>query len=157
GKGVLKIAIVGTVATLLLASHIEKIHQMQTLAVPYLMIWIQDLPVRLPRGVLAIMTAVAAVDFLYLRSEFLKASRMTGQGLPDELKQAEGGPMDTGRLRQIRMERARRRMMANVPKADVVITNPTPFAVALSYKPDEMAAPRVVAKGADLVAARIRE
>jgi flagellar biosynthetic protein FlhB len=65
--------------------------------------------------------------------------------------------MVKGRLRQIRMERARRRMMANVPKADVVITNPTHFAVALAYKPAEMAAPRLVAKGADLIAQRIRE
>ncbi|HEX7005772.1 MAG TPA: flagellar biosynthesis protein FlhB, partial [Alphaproteobacteria bacterium] len=157
GKGVLKIAIVGTVATLLLVPHIEKIHQMQTLAVPDLMIVIQDLAVRLLLGVLAIMTVVAAVDFLYQRFEFLKSMRMTRQEIRDELKQTEGDPMVKGRLRQIRMERARRRMMANVPKADVVITNPTHFAVALSYKPDEMAAPRVVAKGADLVAARIRE
>ena len=90
------------------------------------------------------------------RFEFLKSMRMSRQEIKDELKQTEGDPMIKGRLRQIRMERARKRMMANVPKADVIITNPTHFAVALSYKPAEMSAPRVIAKGADLVAARIR-
>ena len=83
--------------------------------------------------------------------------RMSRQEIRDELKQSEGDPMVKGRLRQIRMERARRRMMSNVPKADVIITNPTHFAVALAYKPEEMAAPRLVAKGADQIAQRIRE
>ena len=147
----------GTVVTLLLMPHMEQIYQMQTLSMTDLMIVIQDLSVRLLLGVLAIMTVIAAVDFLYQRFEFLKSMRMTRQEIRDELKQTEGDPMVKGRLRQIRMERARRRMMANVPKADVVITNPTHFAVALSYKPAEMAAPRLVAKGADLIAARIRE
>jgi flagellar biosynthetic protein FlhB len=157
GKGILKIAVVGAVATMLLIPHMEKIHQMQTLAITDLMIVIQDLSVRMLLGVLAIMTVIAAIDFLYQRFEFQKSMRMTRQEIRDELKQTEGDPMVKGRLRQIRMERARRRMMANVPKADVVITNPTHFAVALSYKPAEMAAPRLVAKGADLIAQRIRE
>ena len=157
GKGILKISVVGAVATMLLLPSMEKIYQMPTLAMPDLMIVIQDLSVRLLLGVLAIMTVVAAVDFLYQRFEFLKSMRMSRQEIRDELRQSEGDPMVKGKLRQIRMERARRRMMANVPKADVVITNPTHFAVALAYKPSEMAAPRVIAKGADLIAARIRE
>lgn len=157
GKGILKIAVVGAAATMLLMPSMEKIYQMQTLAMPDLMIVIQDMAVRLLLGVLAIMSVVAAVDFLYQRFEFLKSMRMSRQEIRDELKQTEGDPMVKSRLRQIRMERARRRMMANVPKADVVITNPTHFAVALAYKPQEMAAPRVVAKGADAIAQRIRE
>jgi flagellar biosynthetic protein FlhB len=82
---------------------------------------------------------------------------MSREDLREEYKQQEGDPMVKGRLKQIRLERARRRMMAEVPKADVVITNPTHFAVALRYDQNEMAAPRVVAKGVDLVAHRIRE
>jgi flagellar biosynthetic protein FlhB len=156
GKGLLKIAVVGAAATMLLLPSMEKIYQMPSLSMADLMIVIQDLTIRLLLGVLAIMTVVAAVDFLYQRFEFLKSMRMSRQEIRDELKQTEGDPMVKGRLRQIRMERARKRMMANVPKADVVITNPTHFAVALSYNPEEMAAPRVVAKGADLIAARIR-
>ena len=157
GKGLLKIAVVGTVATMLLMPSMEKIYQIQTLAIPDLMIVIQDLAMRLLLGVLSIMTIVAGADYLYQRFEFMKSMRMSRQEIRDELKQTEGDPMVKGRLRQIRMERARRRMMSNVPKADVVITNPTHFAVALSYKPQEMAAPRLIAKGADLIAQRIRD
>ncbi|HNX99005.1 MAG TPA: EscU/YscU/HrcU family type III secretion system export apparatus switch protein, partial [Candidatus Aminicenantes bacterium] len=75
----------------------------------------------------------------------------------EEYKQTEGDPKIKGRIRQIQMQWAMRRMMTEVPKADVVITNPTHFAVALRYKHKEMAAPRVVAKGADLIALRIRQ
>ena len=157
GKGLLKIAVVGTVATMLLMPSMEKIYQIQTLAIPDLMIVIQDLAMRLLLGVLSIMTIVAGADYLYQRFEFIKSMRMSRQEIRDELKQTEGDPMVKGRLRQIRMERARRRMMSNVPKADVVITNPTHFAVALSYKAEEMAAPRLIAKGADLIAQRIRD
>ena len=85
-------------------------------------------------------------------------NRMSAKELKDEMKDTEGDPHIKSRQRQIRMERARKRMMANVPKADVVITNPTHYAVALRYKPQEGdAAPTVVAKGVDAVAARIRD
>ena len=82
---------------------------------------------------------------------------MTKQEVKDENKQTEGDPMVKGRLRQIRMERARQRMMASVPEADVVITNPTHYAVALKYDPGSMDAPRCLAKGMDDLALRIRE
>src|SRR3546814_2962480 len=81
---------------------------------------------------------------------------MTKQQGKDEQKQSEGDPLIKSRLRQIRVERARRRMMAAVPEADVVITNPTHYAVALKYDQSTMEAPRVVAKGVDNVALRIR-
>ena len=81
---------------------------------------------------------------------------MTKQEVKDEHKQQEGDPLIKGRLRSLRMQRARQRMMAAVPKADVVVTNPTHFAVALKYDMESMAAPVLVAKGADLVAQRIR-
>ena len=82
---------------------------------------------------------------------------MTKQEVKDEFKQSEGDPTARQRLRQIRQDRARARMMQAVPEADVVVTNPTHFAVALKYKPDEMTAPMLVAKGADLIAQKIRE
>src|SRR5688572_10386105 len=80
---------------------------------------------------------------------------MTVQETRDEYKQEEGDPTIKGRIRQVRMERSRKRMMANVPQATVVITNPTHYAVALKYDRD-MAAPQCVAKGMDAVALRIR-
>jgi flagellar biosynthetic protein FlhB len=82
---------------------------------------------------------------------------MTKQELKDEYKQTEGDPMIKSRIRSIQREMARRRMMEEVPKADVVITNPEHLAVALRYEGQKMAAPRVVAKGADRIALKIKE
>jgi len=82
---------------------------------------------------------------------------MTKEEVKQEHKQKEGDPLLKARIRSLQRERARRRMMAEVPKADVIVTNPTHFAVALRYDAEKMAAPRVVAKGADLVAQRIKE
>jgi flagellar biosynthetic protein FlhB len=88
---------------------------------------------------------------------FMRSMRMSKQEVKEENKQAEGDPVIRARLRAIRMNRARKRMMAAVPKASVVITNPTHYAVALQYEMGERGAPKVVAKGADLVAQKIRE
>ena len=107
--------------------------------------------------VLAVMTLIAGLDFLFQRLQHSKQLRMSKQELKDEFKQSEGDPMVRGRLRQIRMERARRRMMAAVPEADVVIANPTHFAVALAYEVGTVGAPRVTAKGMDHLALKIRE
>lgn len=101
--------------------------------------------------------AVAAVDWLVVRQRHLHRLRMSRQDLKEEMKESEGDPQVKGRLRQLRQQRARSRMMAAVPKAAVVVTNPTHFAVALAYEQGSSAAPRIVAKGADAVAARIRE
>jgi flagellar biosynthetic protein FlhB len=87
----------------------------------------------------------------------MQKMRMTKQEVKDEHKQTEGDPMIKSRLRALRHQRARQRMMAAVPKASVVVTNPTHYAVALKYDMDAMGAPILVAKGADLVALRIRE
>jgi flagellar biosynthetic protein FlhB len=99
---------------------------------------------------------IAVLDYLVVRFRHLHKLRMTRQELREEVKESEGDPMIKGRIRSLRMVRARRRMMAAVPKAAVVITNPTHFAVALAYDENSQAAPKVVAKGAEAVAARIR-
>ncbi|MBF0284590.1 MAG: flagellar biosynthesis protein FlhB [Magnetococcales bacterium] len=101
--------------------------------------------------------AMAVLDFAYQKHEYIKNLRMTKQEVKDELKSTEGDPQIKGRIRQIQREMAQRRMMKEVPQADVVITNPTHYAIALKYTPGEMHAPKVVAKGRDLVAQRIRE
>ena len=82
---------------------------------------------------------------------------MSRQEIKDEYKQSEGDPQIKGKLRQLRMERARQRMMQAVPTADVIITNPTHYSIALKYNPDESPAPIVIAKGVDDIALRIRE
>ncbi len=108
-------------------------------------------------GVLTIVTALALVDYVYQRISFMNSMKMSKQDVKEENKQSEGDPIVKGRLRQIRMERARRRMMTAVPQASVIITNPTHFAVALQYQMGGTGAPKVVAKGADLIAFKIRE
>jgi flagellar biosynthetic protein FlhB len=100
---------------------------------------------------------IAAVDVPYQLWQYAKQLKMTRQEVRQEMKESEGSPEMKGRIRQMQQEMARRRMMQEVPKADVIITNPTHFAVALRYDDKRMRAPTVVAKGADEIAARIRE
>jgi flagellar biosynthetic protein FlhB len=115
------------------------------------------LVMRLLTGMLVVLLVIAIADVVYQRMEHYKKMRMTKQEVKDEYRQSEGDPHVRARLRQLRAEKARQRMMQAVPQADVVITNPTHYAIALKYKPEEMDAPVCVAKGTDEVALRIRE
>lgn len=107
--------------------------------------------------VLLVSFLIAVADFFMARRLWRQDLRMTRHEVKEEFKQSEGDPMLKQRARSIARSRASRRMMSSVPKATVVVTNPTHYAVALRYVPSENAAPVVVAKGADLVALRIRE
>lgn len=107
-------------------------------------------------GLLVQGTAVGA-DFMWVRFRYARDLRMSKQDIRDEMKDADGNPHAKARMRRIRILRARKRMMAKVPTATVVVTNPTHYAVALAYDRTKNAAPRIVAKGTDSVAARIRE
>ncbi|HEU4550314.1 MAG TPA: flagellar biosynthesis protein FlhB [Rhizomicrobium sp.] len=105
---------------------------------------------------LAALAVIAGLDYFWQRMQFLKRNRMSKQELKEEYRQNEGDPTIKAKIRQIRQERARKRMMARVPEATVVIMNPTHFAVALQYESGKMAAPVCVAKGVDALALRIR-
>ncbi|MCU7852650.1 MAG: flagellar type III secretion system protein FlhB [Candidatus Thiodiazotropha sp. (ex Monitilora ramsayi)] len=100
---------------------------------------------------------IAAIDVPFQLWEHKRQLKMTRQELRDEMKETEGKPEVKGRIRQLQREMAQRRMMEEVPKADVIVTNPTHFAVALKYDPEHMHAPKLLAKGADLVAMNIRQ
>jgi flagellar biosynthetic protein FlhB len=156
-KGLLKLAVVGTVLTLVVMPEISHITDLPTYSIPDLLRYTTGLSGKVLIAALAVVAVIAGLDMFYQRFAHMQSMRMTKQEIRDEMKQTDGDPMIKSRLRQIRMERARRRMMAEVPKATVVVTNPTHFAVALRYVQGESEAPIVVAKGADLVAARIRE
>ncbi len=104
-----------------------------------------------------VMILLAILDFMFQKWEFEKNLKMTKQEVKEEHKQTEGDPHVKSRIRAIQREMAQKRMMAEVPEADVVITNPTHLAVALSYEAGRMEAPRVVAKGSGHVAQRIKE
>lgn len=104
-----------------------------------------------------IIAVLAGFDYAFQRWQFLEKMKMTKQEVKEEAKMSEGDPQIKGRIRAIQMEMARKRMMAEVPTADVVITNPTRLAIALRYEPLSMSAPTVVAKGAGMIAHRIKE
>ena len=102
------------------------------------------------------MLVLALLDWAYQKYDFEKNLKMSKQEIKDEHKQTEGDPQVKSRIRAIQRDQARKRMMGAVPDADVVVTNPTHLAVALLYKMDEMDAPKVVAKGANRIAERIK-
>lgn len=114
---------------------------------------VTDLGIRIA----AVYMVIALADYIYQKFKFSQDMRMTKQEIKDEFKQAEGDPQVKGKIRQKMRESSQRRMMQDLPRADVVITNPTHYAVAIQYDPDVADAPVVLAKGADHLAARIRE
>lgn len=156
-KGLLKIAVVGGIAYVVITPSVGELHKLIGMEIVQLLGVIVDLLKRLLFTVFAAMVVIALADVLYQRYEHVKGLRMSRQEIKDEMRESEGDPMIKGRLRQLRMERARKRMMAEVPKADVVVTNPTHYAVALRYDQAEMTAPKVIAKGVDSLAQKIRE
>lgn len=156
-KGIVKISLVAAVAAISLWSSIEAIRLLPGYDLMEMLHFTDGMVSKMLIGMLCMVFFIAILDYLYQRYEYYKSLRMTKQELKDEYKQQEGDPAVKQRLRSIRMERARKRMMAAVPSADVVITNPTHFAVALKYDADTMSAPVLIAKGHDEVAARIRK
>jgi len=156
-KGVFKIGIVSVVSVVILYPYFDQFEHMIGLPMQSLLFELQTLIIRLMIGVLIVMVLVAVADLVFQRTEHTKKLRMTKQEVKDEYKQTEGDPHVKAKLRQLRAERARQRMMQAVPSADVVITNPTHYSIALKYDPQTMEAPLCVAKGIDEVALRIRE
>ncbi len=156
-KGVLKMGVVGAVATVIMLPYMDKFEHMIGLPMHIIMADLRFLVIKMMIGVLIVTLVIAVIDLVYQRYEYNKKMRMSLQEVKDEYKQSEGDPHIKAKLRQLRMEKARHRMMQAVPSADVVITNPTHYSIALKYNPDEMPAPIVVAKGFDDVALRIRE
>jgi flagellar biosynthetic protein FlhB len=156
-KGTIKIFLIGWLLVVLLMPKKSIIIQLPELDVLALLKLLQSVLLSMLTSVLVALLVVAAGDYGYQRWSFMKKMRMTKQEVRDEHKQMEGDPMIKARMRSMRRERARQRMMAAVPKSTVVVTNPTHYAVALKYEMDTMDAPILVAKGVELVALRIRE
>ncbi|RVU34635.1 flagellar biosynthesis protein FlhB [Hwanghaeella grinnelliae] len=156
-KNFLKLAVVAAVGIVLVIPEFNRLDLLPSLTSEDHLQEILILILRILAGVLSILFAIMVFDIFFQRMQHRKQLRMTKQEIKEEFKNQEGDPQIKSRLRQIRMERARTRMMQAVPDADVVVTNPTHFACALSYNPDEMEAPVLVAKGQDLVAKRIRD
>lgn len=157
-KGILKITAVGYAGWLIVKPRILDILNTSSFDIESILALVYKLLLLILLTMVMIVFVIAFADYFYQKFSYLKRQRMTKQEVKDEYKQMEGDPQVKMRLRSIRMERLRKRMMANVPKASVVVTNPTHFAVALRYEPEEgMEAPVVVAKGQDFIALKIRE
>lgn len=156
GKTLAKLAALFVVLILMLRPHMPALTQLVGASPLRTAIIAGTLAVALLKASTLFTAVIAAYDVWSQRRSFAKRQRMSRQEVLDEFKQSDGDPKVKARIRAIGMQRARRRMMAAVPTASVILTNPTHFAVALRYQHGEMAAPLVVAKGTDEVALRIR-
>lgn len=155
-KGLVKVTIVAVAAFVVLWPERLVIGRTLNMGLGASLSHIATLAVHVLGAVLAAYAVVAGFDFIYQRMRWYRRQRMTLRELRDEMKESEGNPEIKAKIRAIRMARAKKRMMANVPQATVVVTNPTHFAVALKYE-QGMHAPICVAKGLDRVALKIRE
>jgi flagellar biosynthetic protein FlhB len=155
-KGLAKLALFGTVIGALLWPQRQRLGALVDVDPALILPLTRSLCLQLLGTVVAILAVVAAADYLFQYRQWYNRHKMTKQEMKEEFRQTDGDPAIKGKIRQLRQQRARRRMMAAVPKASVVITNPTHYAVALQYERG-MNAPVCVAKGADLIARKIRE
>jgi flagellar biosynthesis protein FlhB len=156
-KSLAKLTVVGSVVVVALRPSFGGVERFISMPVSEMAGEFRAMVLKLIGGVLAVMTLVAAADVFFVRRSWWQGLKMSKNEVKDEHKQSEGSPEIKQRQRQLRFDKARRRIMQAVPTADVVITNPTHYAVALRYDPDKMRAPILVAKGADHLAAKIRE
>jgi flagellar biosynthesis protein FlhB len=155
-KGLVKLALIGTVMTALLWPERHRLDTLVTIDPAAILPLTKTLALSVMGTVVAILAIIAAADYLFQYRQWFERQKMSLQEIKDEFKQTEGDPTAKGRIRQLRIARMRKRMMAEVPKASVIITNPTHYAVALQYDRG-MNAPLCLAKGVDAVALKIRE
>jgi flagellar biosynthesis protein FlhB len=156
GKGLFKLVALGAVMTAILWPERLRLEAMVRFDPAALLGVTSSLTMHLLGAVVAMLAVVAILDYLFQYRTWYERQKMSVQEVKEEFKQSEGDPHIKGRIRQIRMARMKKRMMAAVPKASVVITNPTHYSVALQYERG-MSAPICVAKGVDNIAFKIRE
>ena len=156
GKGLFKLIALGAVMTVILWPERMRLEAMEHFDPSMLLPLVTSLTMHLMGAVVAMLAIVAILDYLFQYRTWYERQKMSVQEQKEEFKQSEGDPHIKGRIRQIRMARMKKRMMAAVPKASVIITNPTHYSVALQYERG-MAAPLCVAKGVDHIAFKIRE
>jgi flagellar biosynthesis protein FlhB len=156
-RSILKVVLVSAVAWWVLAPRAHELPGLVGMDPSVLLGYAAGIARDLMFAVIALLAIGAVIDFIWQRQRFMERMKMTKEEVKEDYRQSEGDPHIKARQRQIRTERARRRMIQQVPKATVVVMNPTHFAVALRYEQGETPAPQCVAKGMDAVALRIRE
>lgn len=155
-KNLAKLFVVGWVAYQTVSGEWTRLPGLGDMEIKDALVYIVDVCFRIFWRCVLAMFVLALMDWAYQKYDFEKNLRMSKQEVKDEFKQSEGDPMVKGRIRSIQREQAKKRMMASVPDADVVVTNPTHFAVALAYNASEMDAPQVIAKGMNLLAEKLK-
>lgn len=156
-KSLLKITIVSAVVVVVLWGEKEQILALSRYSIAEIVRFIGSLTLKLGLYVAIFLVILAFFDYLYQRYDHNKNLRMSKQDIKDEFKTTEGDPLIKSKIRERQKQMAMRRMMQEVPTADVVITNPTHFSIALKYEAGKMSAPIIVAKGQDYIALKIRE
>lgn len=151
-----KLIAVSVICWMVLKPHARQFENMAAMSPLTILPLARDLTIALMSAVLVFLVLGAGADFIWQRIRFAKRQRMSKEEIKEEYKNSEGDPHVKAKLKQIRMQRSRQRMMQNVPKATVIVTNPTHYSVALRYEAGD-AAPVCVAKGVDALAMRIRE
>ena len=156
-KMTLKVAISFGVGFNLFLGWLNEIPKIELFDLMTQIMWLMDKAVILAFTMIGLFLIFAAIDFSFQKYSYTKSLKMSKQEIKDEMKNSEGNPEIKAKIRQIQMKMASQRMMGEVPKADVVVTNPTHYAVAIRYNREEDRAPKVVAKGTDHLAQRIKE
>jgi len=155
-KGLMKLALVGAIMTVILWPKRNQLDGLVTMDPAVVLLLTRALSLDVLGAVVALLAIIAAADYLFQYRQWYNRLKMSLQELKDEFKQTDGDPHIKAKIRQLRLERSKKRMMAAVPQASVIITNPTHYAVALQYD-RAMAAPVCLAKGLDNIALKIRE
>lgn len=156
-KSLLKVLLIGWVAYSTVLNNFEEALILIDTSVGITFSYLARISTLILAKVCAILILIAFLDFLFVKWELEEKMKMTKQEMKEEFKESEGDPHIKAQIRAIQQEMARKRMMAEVPKADVIVTNPTHISVAIRYDSKEMDAPIVLAKGADFIAMKIRE
>ncbi len=155
-KSLAKLGVVGFIAYLTLKAEMAHLSTLGQKDPSGILLYVLQISLKLFLRVGIIMVFIAALDFTFQKWNHEQQLKMTRQEVKDEYKQTDGDPMVKARIRRIQMEAARKRMMEDVPKADVVVTNPVHLALAIKYDPSSMEAPRILAKGAGPIAEKIK-
>ncbi|MDZ4724411.1 MAG: flagellar biosynthesis protein FlhB [candidate division Zixibacteria bacterium] len=156
-RDTIKLIIIGFVGYKVISGEFESFFLLPDMSVSQLAVTMGKLTLLISVKIGVAIFILAVLDYMYQKYEFEKSIRMSKQEVKEEYKETEGSPQMKSRIRQIQREMSRKRMMQDVVKADVVITNPTHFAVAIKYDSDRMNAPFVLAKGERLIALRIKQ
>ncbi|MBF0118083.1 MAG: flagellar biosynthesis protein FlhB [Desulfobacterales bacterium] len=156
-KSIIKMSIIAIMTYSAIVGELKKIFMLHDGSVSYILLYMFKVSFKIVIWVALAMVVVAILDYAYQKFQFNKEMKMSKQEVKDEFKQTEGDPLIKSKIRSMQMETAKKRMMQEVPKADVVVTNPTHLAIAIKYDPVKMKAPKVLAKGAGLIAEKIKE